>query len=66
MSRTIELGRAISKRDDAGAVRAHAIEDDSTTSSDSRGGADSAQSPFSIYKAPCASPAHQGADVIAR
>jgi hypothetical protein len=56
MPRTIELGRAIRKRDDAGPVRPDAIEDDSPTGCDSWGGTDAAHGPF----------AHQGADVIAR
>jgi hypothetical protein len=56
MPRTIELGRAIRKRDDAGAVRPDPIEDDSPTGCDSWGGADAVHGPF----------AHQGADVIAR
>jgi hypothetical protein len=65
MSRPIELIGAIRKRDGAGVMRPDAIEDDSTTGCDSRGGADPAQDPFFIYCA-CAPPSHQAADVIAR
>jgi hypothetical protein len=65
MSRATKLRRAIGKRHDVGAVSSNPIEDDSTTGCDSRCGADAAQNHF-LIDAPCARPAHQGADVIAR